>query len=717
MRIVKGILILAIAMAPAAAVAQTKPAAETSAATTGWVDFGARATSTTGQPARYERFRDLGDGLFLEQFRIEATKAGWLVNLGADHVARTDQKYFGTFVRPGQFKANASWDQIPFLMSQTVRTPYEEVTPGVFRLPDAQQLIWQNMSTTLRYPSFQAAIAAAPMFELKSRRRTAAGGFEYLMNESVTFKVNAKHSMRDGNQPFGAYLSTEIELPVPIDNKLTDLDASLEAARGNALFRVGATGSWFTNGTGAIVWDNPSRAADKTDTANTSSQGRLPALAPDSTRIGFNAMVSYKLPKRSRLTAYAMMATLKDGGESILPFTINTGVAAPPALFRPTVEGEAQTTAANLTFTSRPNKTMNLIAKYRYFNFDNKTPIFTVTSRVGNDGGTVNSTSRYDTEPYALKRNTLDADLYLTPKMRGAVSVGYSRSDEERNDRIFTKVVENTLRAKFDVTGGGPINIRSVYEHSQRRGQDLDEALLISISEKKSMRHYDIADRDRERFTVLGSFAPITNWSLNVSTAIGRDNFLNSDLGLRDNNHNVYSVGVNGTPTDMVNLGLSYSYEDYKTKQMNNTGSSTTIIDLSRNFSTTGLDKVHSIIGNLDVTGIRDKVDLHFSYDFNQTRADYDFGVGDPITTTLATPVALPEIKSDLTRATADGILHITSRVSFGVTYWYDKYALQDYTLDSQAKEARVPGNHMLLGYAWEPYTAQTVWGRIIVKW
>lgn len=716
MRIFKGILILAVALAPAAATAQTKPAADTPAATSGTIDFGARTTSTTGQPARYERFRDLGDGLFLETFRFSTEKNGWQIDLNADHAGRTDQKYFGTFVRPGQFKSSASWDQIPFLMSQTVRTPYTEVTPGVFRLDDAQQLVWQNMTTALRYPSFQTVIANSPVFDLKSKRHTAAGGFEYIMNSATTFKVNAKQSMRTGNQPFGAYLSTEIELPVPIDNKLTDVDASIESQHGNALMRLGYTGSWFTNNVGPIIWDNPSRLADKTDTANTTSQGRLPSLAQDSARIGVNAMISYKLPKKSRITAYGMVSSLKDGGATLLPMSINSA-AVNPTLERSTVEGEARTTAANISFTSRPNKTFNVIAKYRYFNYDNRTPVLTLKSRISNDGATASTSTVFESEPYSLKRNTIDADVYFTPLRKGALSAGVTRAAETRNDRIFTDVVDTTGRVKFDLTGGGPINIRSVYEHSQRRGENLDEALLISISEKKSMRHYDIADRDRDRVTVLGSVSPIANWFVTASTAIGRDNFLNSDLGLRDNNHNVYSLGFNGTPNDMINLGLSYSYEDYHTKQMNNTGSSTTVIDLSKNFSTAGDDKVHSVIGNLDVMGIGSKVDLHFTYDFNQTRANYSFGTGDPITTTLTTPVALPEIKSDLTRATADGILHITNRVSLGLTYWYDKYALQDYTLDAQAKEARVAGNYMLLGYAWEPYTANTVWGRIIVKW
>jgi hypothetical protein len=79
--------------------------------------------------------------------------------------------------------------------------------------------------------------------------------------------------------------------------------------------------------------------------------------------------------------------------------------------------------------------------------------------------------------------------------------------------------------------------------------------------------------------------------------------------------------------------------------------------------------------------------------------------------------VPLPQIKSDLTRGTADAIYHLNGRFSLGVTYWYDKYTVQDYTLDTQAQDARVPGNFMLLGYAYEPYTAQTVWGRLMVRW
>ena len=84
---------------------------------------------------------------------------------------------------------------------------------------------------------------------------------------------------------------------------------------------------------------------------------------------------------------------------------------------------------------------------------------------------------------------------------------------------------------------------------------------------------------------------------------------------------------------------------------------------------------------------------------------------------TLPTPVALPEIKSDLTRASVDAVYEINRHISLGVTYWYDKYDVQDFTLDSAAQSAVVTGNNMLLYYTYAPYKAHTTGGRVSVKW
>ena len=633
----------------------------------------------------------------------------------------SDQKYTASFVKSGTFKANASWDQIPFLMIRTAQTPYLQPTPGVFILDDNLQKSWIALSTTAptggfapRYASFLTTVNNSPKFELSQKRHTAGGGVEYLLSENATFKINAKHATRDGSMPYGAYLGTEIELAQPISQSISDLDASVEATHGIALFRVGYTGSWFTNNADPTIFDNPTSL---TDIATASSRGRLPRLAQNSTKLGVNGMVSLKLAHKSRLTAYATMSTLKDGGEAIIPFTINSAATSVP-LFRDTLQGKVQTTAANITFSSRPTKTFNFVARYRYFNYDNQTPGWTNTAHVRYDNSFQSlATAPISSEVYSMKRNNLDADLYVTPMGRATFSVGASRNTESRNDRIYTGSTENVARVKVDVIGQSFLTMRSVYEYSQRRGEGFDQTVLTGAAEQPLMRHFDIADRNRSRVSLVASLMANANLGLNLSTAAGKDDYLNTTIGLRDNNHRVYSAGITGTPTEQLALGISYSYEDYKSTQMNNTASVTATTDQSKYFSTAGDDKVHSVIATADVTSIADKVDVHFAYDFNRTRATYVYGTGDPVASTLAVPVQLPTIKSDLTRGSVDAIYHATKRVSLGLTYWYDKYGVTDYTLDSQAQDARVPGNYMLLGYAFEPYTAQTLWGRVMLRW
>ncbi|MCC7185059.1 MAG: hypothetical protein IT185_02375 [Acidobacteria bacterium] len=78
------------ALLPSAAAAQE--AAAGTSTQSGLIDIGVRGSSLTGDAARYERYRDLGDGLFLETFRWKAQKNGWFLDAGADHAGRRDQR-------------------------------------------------------------------------------------------------------------------------------------------------------------------------------------------------------------------------------------------------------------------------------------------------------------------------------------------------------------------------------------------------------------------------------------------------------------------------------------------------------------------------------------------------------------------------------------------------------------------------------------------------
>ena len=89
----KALLTVWLVLVPLTAGAQ--PAPTEPAVTGGWagaIDFGVRGTSFDGDGARYERYRDLGDGLFVESLRLARARNGWVLDVTADHVGRTDQR-------------------------------------------------------------------------------------------------------------------------------------------------------------------------------------------------------------------------------------------------------------------------------------------------------------------------------------------------------------------------------------------------------------------------------------------------------------------------------------------------------------------------------------------------------------------------------------------------------------------------------------------------
>lgn len=712
------------ALMPAVATGQETATTSTQS---GSIDLGVRGSNLTGDAARYERYRDMGDGLFLETFRWKAQKNGWFLDAGADHAGRRDQRYTVNVVRPGSFKAWGQWDQIPMLLSRTTKSPYSSSVPGEFRLDDAIQAQLQALSSAARPAAVQALVNGSRTFDLESKRHSASGRFEFMPTVDSSIKVNVKRTMREGAQPFGGSFghSQVVEFASPIDHKLTDFDASAELERGPALFRAGYTGSWFTNEVTSAIFDNPLRA---TDISGTPSAGRL-SLPASSTLLGVNGMVSVKLPRKSRLTAYATMSTLKDDNGTILPLTINSAIlaaAGPPE--RTSLEGEAKIKGLNLNFTSRPSTYFSVSARMKYYDYDNRTAEFTATRRVGYDGSVSTLASPLHGEGYSVTRLNFDGDVRITPKGPAAITLGYGRYSDERTHRIFEETVDNVLRVKLDTLSTGIVSLRAVYEHAQKRGEGFDVTALTGASEQPGMRHFDLADRDRDRLTVIASFMPVTNWALNVSSAIGRDDYLSSVFGLRDNNHDVYSVGIDGTPTDKVGLGVSYSYEDYRAlSRSRQANPGVQFTDPSRNWATDSADKVHSLIANAEIKGIAEKVDLALSWDYNRTRATYEYITGAVpdrtlpeeaiVPTTLPTPVALPPVKSDLWRGTVDAIYNINSRFSIGVTYWYDKYDVEDFTLDSQAQQTLTAGNNMLLYYTYAPYTAHTTWGRLMFRW
>jgi len=739
MRISHSLSVAALALVPVLASAQGTATSETVGLgpNGGLIDFGVLGTTVDGDRARYERYRDLRSGPYFGKLQLNRETKGWVMDLGADNIGRRDQRFDGLFVRPGKFKGYALWDQIPLLMSQTTQTLFTEDLEGpqgVLTVQDALQLQVQAVPGVLA-PVFHSN---AVVFTTDSRRYIGLGGFEYIATPELSIKSQVQYTDRQGVLPYGGSFghSSLVETPAPISHTFADVDAGAEYSRGAVMFRAGYNGSFFHNEDTTVTYDSPFRLTDSTTVP---SRGRN-SLPPSNSFVSVNGMASVKMPARSRATAYVSMGQLTDAGEPLMPQTINSANSTLP-LERDRVDGEARTSAVNLTFVSRPARYVDLNVRYRSYDYDNRTPVFTMQERVAYDNAPASvdaATAR--TEAFSVLRNTLDADFRVSALSFATAGIGYSRLQDERTHRIFESTTDNVIRVTFDSVGNTLFSLRTKFEHAERRGSGIEEGELelAAIGEHPGMRHFDITPRDRNRLTMLGAVTPNGVLSLSGSIAVGKDDYrlelpqtqtVAEDLfGLRDNRHIVGTFGLDAAPNDRVSLGVSYSYEHYnalnRSRQAN---PGPEFVDPTRNWSAEGTDRVHSVIVTTGITRIRDKIDLQLSYDYNRARALYEYIAGQVpnrtlpeetvIITTLPPPEALPLVKSDLGRGTLDLMYALTPHIGVGVSWWYERYRVEDYTLDAEANQELARGSTVLLGYMYTPYTANSVWGRMVYRW
>src|SRR5262245_40589509 len=689
------------------------------------IDFGVRGTmfSSGSDEARFQRYRDARDGGTLDRFRLYKDTAAYRYTLQADHVGYRDQRFSASYMNYGKVKANFEWNQIPLFYSQDTRTLYNTSTPGQLTLADDVQSGIQNRTLTLA-----AALTGAGAFDLRTRRDVANFALTYSATPNVDLNVTFKNTQKTGAYPWGGSFgiggAVATELPVPVDHRTTDLGTSLEFSNERGYARFGYDGSFFRNNVTTLVWDNPSRITDS-PTAGP-AQGRM-ALWPNTEMNTLSAAGGVKLPGRSNATAFLSVASLTNNNP-LLPYTINSALTS-PALDRPNSDVNARVTAMNYAFTSRPVTMLWFSARYRQYDFDNRTVPFATRNSVNYDTAIValNATS----EPFGSVRHTFDADASFTPVMYVGFRAGYTREEVDRTYRIVEKTTEDIARASVDLTGLGWLTVRGVFEHSKRVGSAVDGLELLAIGEQPTLRQYDISDRNQDRFNAIVQITPESAFSVKWSLVIGRQESPGTNSGLRNNDNHVYSVGFDFVPSDKVSLGASYGYEKYTALQASRTASplpantveflndpTQQFNDPRRDWTDDSADNVRTVTASMDLIKLFPRVDIKFAYDYSHAESTYTYGLA--ANSIVAAPVPLTPVMNELQRGTIDGRYFINRRLAVGLVYWYDAYKVDDFALGpvaSLAQPATATPSLMMLGYFYAPYTANSVMARLTYFW
>jgi MtrB/PioB family decaheme-associated outer membrane protein len=725
--VVVAILLPAVAAAQAPAAGTGQPPAPAGPAwMSGWIDFGARGSSVSGDRDRFERYRDVGDGAYVDRFQWARATDAQIVRVGASNAGRRDQRFEGLFEQTGRFRATFMWDQIPLRISSDTRSPYRLEGPGILRLEDSIRLGIQEGRNTLR-----DIVPLAGVFETAYRRHTATGSFLLHATPEVDIRGRFSTAQKRGYMPWGASfgLNLAVEVPMPIENRTTDARMEVEWTRDRSLLRLHYDGSWFQNDIERLTWDNPIRFTDTFNPlaylsgAGTAS-GRM-ALAPSNQMHTVGATGSMAMPHRSRLTAAVAFGANTQNAE-ILPHTINSALA-PIELPRDRADARIRIGVANVNFTSRPWRAVSLTARYRLHDRRNTTPHFEVGDRVRMDqqreAFDPANLGKHGPEFHDISRHRLDLEAAYSPIALTSVRVGYGHTRTSRTHRVFELTTENTIRASVDTHASPWVGVRAQVERSSRDGHDFNPLALVFAAEQPGMRHYDVADRERTRVTGMATLTPLGFLGLNAAITVGNDDFPASPFGLRDNQHRVYSVGTDLTGGPAV-LSMTVSRERYTTFQLSRQANpGPQFNDPTRDWGTDASERVNSVISHLELTELVPRTQMRLTYDFSRSRTRYLYILGTPPgerTLPEGSPVStllpvnqLPPVSNAIHSTQFDSRYFLTPRIAVGVVYWYERYRVQDFALGDEAIRRIDLPNGLLVYYRYRPYDAHSGWLRL----
>jgi MtrB/PioB family decaheme-associated outer membrane protein len=666
-----------------------------------WHQFqiGGRATSIDGDPARFQRYQDIRDGLLFTDARFarEDAAGSWLYRLTADNLGYRDQRYSGVYERTGRFVVSGLWDEIPQFYSVDTKTPYT-TTQSPLLLDDATQRRIQNAQSTL-----SAYLPLAGQFDLRERRDIGYASVVATPTPQLDVNASFKTQRHRGDLPWGASFgfSNDVEVALPYDSRTNDFTLGAEWTNTRNMLRVAYDGSWFDNLDDTLVWDSPLRLDDSASSGP--GRGRT-ALWPSNSAQTVSAGGYSKFAHRTQLTGFISFG-FWNNNQPLQPFTIN---AALPQLTLPraTTEGEAHVVSTNLNLVSRPaGNDWRFSARLRVYDYSNPTQHAAIPQFISYDTS-VNTSLTGGPELYAHNRTTFDADAVWSGLQPLALTVGYSHNNGGYDFRIFENTGENVLRLIADTVSAKWVTFRAQYEFADRTGSGLDEALLVQIGEQPALRHYDVANRTRNRFTGQIDAVPNDLWTFSASGGVGKDDYPDSYFGLQDSTFRTFSLAADYRQPNGFGGGATYNYERYAGLQRSRSASPGQENDPNRDWTADSTETVNYFSIYAMPPRFGRNTEARLSYDFGHAEGSYLYTVvpGGP----LPPPSQLPNVFNKLQQLHVDVRHRLSTRLAATFSYLYEPFRVYDFAFDPSVVNSIIQPSSLVLGYVYRPYTANS---------
>ncbi len=699
---------------------------------TGEIDAGYQTRDVSSNESKFEEYGEVPDGAVIPHVEVQSVGDHDQASFEGNNIKENNQSYDLQYNHDYKVKVDASYDEMTHVYSNVGQTLYNEVSPGVFRLPAQVQ---SNMSaqtvgsatTNSQLSSYWSGGHPVGLFKQDDR---GAIKLNFNSGEHMKFDLGFSEDDISGHMPGGASFGSSpggnpvIQLPKPIDQKVYNMKAGSQYNTKDVQLGISYLMSAFQDNTDSLVWDNPMKL---TPAGGIPSQGEM-TQAPNNWSHTFSLNSGFNLPAKTRFTATESMAYMRQN-DALQPYTINTGVATPTGGFPPgitqanvtstSVLPEQTANAKILTFTqdyalnNRIVKPLNFGVHYHTYQLVNKTADFSSGGIVPLDQAFVvetvgNSHFEYRKE---LLEGTVDYQVF-EPLSLG---VKYGTEWETRNDREVRDTTEKILTVTTDFKPARWTLLRGSYQHAHRRPQDFDNGTNVSddnptiLGELPGLRRFDVADRLRNQGKVLWQLTPgpVTigfngsmthdNFQPGVGDPTGNDvgfNLPGTQYGVLENRDASAGADVSWEASDRLVFDVYYDYEQTKALQRSNedslTGNSNSGIVSqapTNDWTLQTVDRYHLTGISALIGGTADRLNFRLAYDITMSREGTNYmNVGSLVfaplvngvtaTGSLTDPQDTKYMKQDVSIKTN---IKLSDRVSLVLGYLFEKYDVSDW--------------------------------------
>ena len=577
-----------------------EPAAEEAA--TGfrfWFDpvtVGYLETDVDTDSAKFEEYRDLDSGgIATLGLHGESADGERRLDVTALRAGRDDARYTLTYGLSGRYGILLDYDRIPHRFGNDARLLWNQTRPGAYEIADPvqgqlQQAVERQFAVNRNGVNFAFLeglitphLATARTVDLGLQRDRTLARLDLGSLGRLAWGLELFHENRKGNRPYGASFgfNNVTELPEPIDYDTTNAELAGEWNGPRGGLRFGYRYSLFENQVSTLVWDNPFRLTDATDpnayqAPSSSSVGGaahgLADLAPDNQAnlVFLNGRARFG---ESWWASGSLSYNLMTQDDPLLPYTLNraiVGVDGNGGTFDPTDPAnlpvqsagrEVDVLAINGDVGTSLGERLDLVLRYRYYDYDNQAPRVEFPGYVRFHG--VWEEIGRITVPYAYTRQDLGAELSWEVFRASHLGFAYRRQTWDREFREVENSDEDILTLSFDTQPSRRFSLRASYELADRaidgyRPEAQEDSFLHpeGVNNQPTLRKFAQAAREYDQLKVTADFFPADAWALTLNVTGRDEDYDETEIGLIADEILQYGAEVSYSPGENLSFFL-----------------------------------------------------------------------------------------------------------------------------------------------------------------